>query len=220
MVRTWKIDGIGRTGPSTSEPELLEGEIVILFMYSQLQNVGPLNTPSPSPLSCFPPSETKRHFASYKAPFCRLSCPPSTLCSMSSRRFLTCASAVIHSLPTELLSYILELSSSDHSSLDNDRTEPEPYLLPFGTETIKPPVVFSSVCKQWRAVAHGTASIVRLFPLHPKFPVLRPTSSVVKALHHCRTARPWRSNFGSITSHRLYCCLFEALTDKTSRHCH
>jgi hypothetical protein len=61
----------------------------------------------------------------------------------------------IEKLPVELLSYIFLLGTctTEESPQDDDRS------LPFTTESIKAPLVFSSVSKHWRSIALNTPTL-------------------------------------------------------------
>ncbi|KAF5371412.1 hypothetical protein D9757_010007 [Collybiopsis confluens] len=61
----------------------------------------------------------------------------------------------IHSLPVELLSYILELGTHSPERSPNGRQE----SLPFNTESVRAPLIFSAVCRRWRDVAQTTSSL-------------------------------------------------------------
>jgi hypothetical protein len=111
----------------------------------------------------------------------------------------------VHQLPPELLSYIFELACLDYSPFDNDRAEH--FLRPFGTETIKPPVVFSGVCKRWRSVAHATGSIVCPF-LHKSILLLQRAYSgreFASQLNYFFRMSPFHRKLCEPTTFRLFC---------------
>lgn len=63
----------------------------------------------------------------------------------------------IHSLPVELLSHIFVLGTHylDASEDDSELQETPP----FNSESVKAPLVYSSVCKHWRSVAINTPAL-------------------------------------------------------------
>ncbi|KAJ4478840.1 hypothetical protein C8J55DRAFT_430091 [Lentinula edodes] len=64
----------------------------------------------------------------------------------------------IHSLPLELLSYIFVLGAhSPPDTPDNKIKRQEPP--PFNADSVKTPLVYSTVCRHWRTVALGTAAL-------------------------------------------------------------
>lgn len=64
-------------------------------------------------------------------------------------------SSPIHRLPVELLSYIFSLRTHDTLG-DDDNDDRNP---PFTTESIKTPLILSSVNHHWRNIAYNTPSL-------------------------------------------------------------
>ncbi|KIK63425.1 hypothetical protein GYMLUDRAFT_41105 [Collybiopsis luxurians FD-317 M1] len=64
----------------------------------------------------------------------------------------------IHTLPVELLSYIFVLGTHSPPELLTDEKEQQE-LLPFNTESVKTPLIFSAVCRRWREVAQNSPSL-------------------------------------------------------------
>lgn len=64
----------------------------------------------------------------------------------------------IHGLPVEILSHIFNLTTHT-TAFDEQEDETQHKPLFFDSESVRTPLILAAVCRHWRQVAHGTASL-------------------------------------------------------------